>query len=444
MSESANQLTIYSNSAHMVTQDLGDKGSISVPRSIDVSSIIALDAEGKAIPVHFVVRPKESLNEALNNPKYHLGVIVTKGDRQVKGVIRELNDNNVAVKGADDSSITIIRNYDHITIENPPSIVTKEISSIVFGGSPASISYLFSDVSWICVGTAIINGDNMQLHLAGHITNNTETPVDADVSLISGTVQQRRREPRYFAGTVISYKESAAPSPGPRQTVSINALEEYVKYKLGQVTIQKQALIPLVVLAIPVTKIYHHQIGQEDVYFGYTFEAPDYVPQCLVNAYAGDSQSGIGAFLGSSSIEEHQKGQEIDFILGQTTKVQVESEILPISDIVVTQEVITEQHLELDEDEQRIIRRTPTEQKLHLITEEVGVDISNYNESHAFLCLKYDLRGRRLINTTCRPANKQESGVLEWYFQLDPGTKDSFIKPNKMRFDCTITALGYY
>lgn len=434
---SSPQLTIYSNSGHMVRQVQPDNRVIPVPKSIDVSSIVALTPDGATVSTGFL--PEKSVSESLVKSSVPIHAVVVKRDQRIRGIIVELDATNVTVWAEDGSGVIMIRDYDQVLAGIPVTTTIRKQPLIFIGQvtTPVMISYLFSDVSWTCVGTAVINQshDSMRLYLAGHVTNNTGEPIDADIFLVSGTVNQRR--PRYFAGTTMM----AAESSGPSQAVTIGALEEYVRYNLHRLIIEDQVVINLGVMTIPVVKVYQHRVGDEDVYFGYSFDTPDYIPQCLINAYAADAQSGIGSFLGSSQISEHQKGQDVDFILGQTTKVQAQSQVVRVSDTIVTSEIIRQQSLELNEEEQRLTRIPIEEHKLHLVIEELTADISNYNESSVFFGLRYDLRGRRLFRSTCQPADKQKPGMLEWFFKLEPGTRD---KPSKAQFDCTITTIGYY
>lgn len=434
-----NKLIIYSRTGQHVQSFSAGVNQVLLPKSVELPSIVAIDADGMIVPFSYF--PETNLMEALTNRSSgeRVEAVAVKSGAALRGQILSLDADNVTLIVG--NQINRIREYEQILVA-VDSNLTRPRLLLESGGKPFTLSYLISNIAWTCVGTALIDTTNntMHLRLAGNISNDTESDIQADIVLVSGSVYQYRRAQATYAEETTSRAMMAAPMAGQKAPVSM--AEDYTKYNVGERIVRKNDIAELGTWEIPVLKLYIHQTNERDIVrFGYRFTAPDFVPGCSVNVYSIDDNKRIDAYLGSNDIEESQKGEEIDLMLGESTKLQCESTITPVSDQIVTQEVLTQSKIDATESERAIIINPPDDRKLHYIRENLRVEITNYNTTEVFLVVKHYIGSRRFLEAECKPSDKREGGFLYWYFKVPPGTRET---PRKDEFDCTILTLGYY
>lgn len=418
------RITIYSQSARII-ETLTDNLNKTINGSVDPSSIIIIDDNGF---VPFTYSSPTNL-DMKGKP-----VIVTKNGEEFQGEFISMDNNVVMIYLPGSIQVTQIRNYDTVSINenywSPSGTLT--LSRFITGN--AKLSYIIRNISWNCMGSALIDNQTLTLILTGHIQNNTYDRIMADVSLVSGEVFQHKRRG--------NYERALYASPQPMKadmiidTPSVTGLEDYTQYNVGSHYIipNQEIVTELNTISMPITRLYVHNIREDNVVrFGYRFTATEFIPQCSLNVYSVDQT--INSFLGTTMINESQKDAVIDIFLGESTKLQCNSNIKVISDTVVE----GTGNIELSQEEQNMLKNSET--KLHIIKEEFTVNITNHNTEQSFLIIKYDVgTNRRLLEIGCRPSNKFENDILEWHFNIPGGNGTS---ARKDTFSCTISTLSY-
>jgi hypothetical protein len=447
---SSDKLTIYSRSGHIVQLVTRGTKMITLPKSVEIGSIVAIDSEGVVVPFSYVPETEFGISLTNRSTGDKVEAMVIKGGQSITGKILSLNSENVMIISG--NQVANIREYDRVVV-NVSDDTTRPRLILERDNKPVTISYLVSSIAWTCVGTALVDEDKnmMYLRLAGNIANNTETDIKANIFLVSGEVYQHRRnqEPTPRAAMML---QSAAPMSGKQ--VSTTMLEDYTKYSVGNRIIRTKDVAELGSWSVPITKIYVHETDENDrVRFGYRIIAQDFVPECSVNVYSIDANHSIDSYIGSNSIDESQKGDEIDIMLGESTMLQCNSLIVTYDTVVADIETAKTYDLPLEtfsKDIEDISKSGDTVPKVsqkhddrdwHIITEDLTVDIINHNVKPVAMILKHRVGDKLVVRTTCQNYNKRSSEFIEWYFQV-PGKTTA--DPRKEQFACQIITASYY
>lgn len=427
----SNKLTIYSRSGHIVQQYSRGTPRVILPKSAEVDSIVVIGSDGSVIPFSYV--PETNMGIALTDRATgaKTDILVIKNGETLTGKVLYLDSNNVVI--ANSNKITNIREYDRVEVavsddNTRPYIIIRQDSDF-------TLSYLLTKIAWSCVGTALIDDKRniMYLRLAGNIVNNTESDISAHTTLVSGEVYQQRSSPK---NTVAQYGAPramlASMAPISSQKVRSSVLEDYTKYDVGSRTIRDKDVAELGSWSFPIIKLYIHQTDEENVVrFGYRFTASEFIPSALVNVYSITQVRTIDSYLGSNEIEESQKGDDIDILLGESTMLQCSSEVI-ISEVVTDEAMAQEYNLPSS---------TGGNEKWHITTENVTVSITNHNRKQSTLVLKHYVGKKLLLDTRCQQYKRRKDGFLEWYFEVPARTGEN---PFKHTFTCQILTASYY
>lgn len=445
----SSKLTIYSRSGHIVQKYDGGTRMVTLPKSVEIASIVAVGSDGVIIPFSYV--PETNMGIALvdRSTGEKVDATVIKEDKILKGKILSLDSDNVMLMSG--GEISNIRKYDQVSVGitddyTRPRLVIKNDIPKAF-----TLSYLLSSIAWSCVGTALIDKDNnmMYLRLAGNIVNNTESDITADTVLVSGDVYQYRRtqdanaESAQYAPRAMMMARSA---PMSGKQVETSMLEDYTKYQVGNRIVRNKDVAELGTASFPVIKLYIHQTNDNDtVRFGYRFTAPGFIPSCSLNVYSIDRDRTVDSYLGSNEIEQSQKNDEIDIILGETTMLQCKSEVI-VSDVIVSDEDTARRYnLPLDtfqqSQQQQVIKGFHNDGDWHIITEDLKVVITNHNDTPSALVLKHYIGNKKLVDLRCQSFKDRKNGYIEWYFQIPP---KSGSEPRKESFTCQIITASYF
>lgn len=414
----SSNLIIYSRSGHMV-QKYNNVNTIILPKSVDINSIFVINDQGEILSFSYIPETNIGINLTDRNTGEKVEITVTKDSQNITGKVISLNDHNVLLSS--NNKLITIRNYDKVIVNVADDNTRPKIILDENKGGEFTISYLLSNISWKCMGTALILNDKMFLRLTGSISNNTETDMTANLTLVSGDVYQNYRynndnyenvAPRALAMTS-SQKVSS-------KSVNTSMLEDYVKYNVGKKTIHNKDIAELGTLEIPVNKIYIHETRTKDtVNYGYRFIAPQYIPACDINVYnMMDGNVEQYNFMGTNSIDESQKDDKIDLIIGNSTMLSCKS-------VITTSKIPLNEQPENDSGE-----------KWYTIKENLLVEIKNHNSKESILILKHYVGNKEIITTNCNQYKRTEDGFIEFTFNIPANTE-------KETFSCEISTAQY-
>jgi len=437
----SSMLTIYSQSGHIIQTFPRGTKTIQLPKSAEIASIVSFDSNNIIVPFSYI--PEMTLQSVLTDRATgeKVDAVVIKDGQSITGKIVGLSDDGIVL--ASNNKITSVRKYDQLTV-NISDDYTRPHVILSSNNSDVTISYLLSNIAWTCVGTALIDEKKniMYLRLTGNIVNNTESDIAANTTLVSGEVYQYRSKQNIQAAPMSLYRLSASMQESTSMSsrkVSTSMLEDYTKYNVGNRIIHNKDIAELGTSTVKVIKMYIHMTSDNDkVRYGYRFTADGFVPSCSINVYSIGPDNRIGAYLGTNEIDEGQKGEDIDILIGESTTVQCKSLVM-ISDVVVQNEEQAKLfRLPLDTFLSNYKRRDDL--NWHIITEDLNVEIINYNDKPAPLVLKHYVGDKMLIETRCQDYKKRENGYIEWYFQVPPKVGDA---PRKETFKCQILTASY-
>lgn len=441
----SNRLIIYSRSGHVVQKFPQGAKLITLPKSVEIASIIAIDSDGSIVPFSYM--PETNMGIALTNRSTgeKVEASVTKEGNIINGKILSLDANNVTLMTG--NQITNIRKYNSVSVGINED-VTRPCVIIEYNSKPFTLSYLLSSISWTCVGTALIDNtkDTMYLRLAGNIVNDTESDITADTVLVSGEIYQYRGNQDFHAKNALYTPKAlvaSAPMNGTHGSnkMQTEMLEDYVKYKVGNRIIHTKDIAELGTWVFPIIKLYVHETNDNNkVRFGYRFTAQEFIPSCSLNVYSIDANNNIDSYLGSNDIEESQKNDEVDIMLGDSTMLQCKSSIIISNDIIVQdEETARKYNIPLETFAKNYQRHDDSE--WHLIIEDLNVEITNHNIKPSLLVVKHYVGNKLLIDLKCKSYKERKNGYIEWYFQV---ANNMGIKPRKENFTCQILTAGYY
>ena len=451
----SSKLTIYSQSGHIIQKFPQGTKVITLPKSVEIASIVIIDSNGGIVPFSYV--PEANMGIALTDRSTgeKVEAAVIKEGEVINGKILSLGSDNVTLMTG--NQITNIREYDRVIVGINEDVTRPRI--VVGRDTMAfTVSYLLSSIAWTCIGTGLIDNNKniMYLRLAGNISNNTETDINAQTILVSGEVYQYRARQAIYAQNE-SYTPSAlmarSAAPMSSQKAQSSMLEDYVKYEVGNRLIHNQDIAELGTWQIPIIKLYVHQTNDDNIVrFGYRFTAPGYIPSSSLNIYSIDSNKDIDAYLGSNEIEESQKTDEVDIMLGESTMLQCKSLVVISNDITVEDEdTMRKYKLPMNESSfngnvnfnQQTMKADNyvNERRWHIITEDLQVDITNHNDRPVSLVLKHFVSDKFLVETRCQTYKNRKNGFIEWYFDVPPRTS---AEPRKEKFTCQILTASYY
>lgn len=374
---STHTLFIYHDCTQVVQVYPKYTKKITLPKSIDLSSLLIVDDRGTIIPFRYKSpRPNPISKDTLT---------VTKGSLTHTGKFVSMTDTSVTLY-LNDMRITI-RNYDTLTLHDTKEMWDPYVK-IHQQELPVTVTYLFSEITWKAIGTGIITNSNINIRLTSQITNTTDDHMIANIYCIAGSISTARHPPMPHMMRALAVEPPL-----------ISKIEDYTMYNLGEQKLRPTTIVELGTYNYPVVKFYEHYTNQPEIRLGYRFKTSQFIPEMSVYMYTNNHN-----YLGSTEITEYQSGEEVDLLLTRSSMVRCETTI-QVQEIDKTTKV-----------------------------EAMVMKIINNNKDDIFLVVKHDLRNKKLIQTTC-PVAKHRGPYLEWYFLIHPNTTES-----AEYFRCNITS----
>lgn len=245
---------------------------------------------------------------------------VYKNGQSYKGIIVDINDKVVTIENVEsDKDIDDIKN--RLTIRNYDSTITLPNSyELNYEGKKVEIvSFLIKAASAQSFYTFDLKQRLLQ-QLASLVV-----PFDfvGDISIVAGDIKMQQSVQTESYGLAMA----AAPTMRSRTINSSSEVEDVSEYKhivIGKRDLHKGNNIVTInsFNNINYKIIYHHDLNSTDiVYFSYNFIAPAFLANGIVSVY--DEQ----VLIGKSSIDENQKAGQIKIIMGQTSRITVDTKV---------------------------------------------------------------------------------------------------------------------
>ena len=419
------QIYIYEDLTHVIQEVNDDK--LDLPISVNSSSITCMDAEGTNIGFEFV--PYRQIF------KKDIKCRVEKKNKIQQGKI--ISTDGYSITLLSQNEISYIRKFDSISISKQDY---REHPRIILNSTqvPTYCSYHCGDIAWRCMGQLIVSEANnkMYLSVSALVTNSTNFNFDGTIYVICG--QPLSRGPSYRSNNAakltsrrasMELASASVADTEPEQSRS----EDYVMYNLGPRVLSEVESFPLNNYTFPYKKLYFARTENNDVTFGYRIQTKKYIPKCNVSVYTeGEDNVPFGNYVGTSSMKEVQPGNQIDLVIGSSTRIQCNSEVTikstnpetPIQVQQQTKKATKSQQITKDGQYQEDSRLQQV-----LTKQIIKLDTLNTTDEHITLVLRHYAPVLDPTNISIPPL-KIEDGNLIW--ELD-------IKPGKNHFHCEIS-----
>lgn len=371
------QLIIYPDLGQVIQKrSPGSNKSVFVPSTIDTASIIALSSEENVLSTSIIPTNREKIGQ--NVSLY----IVHKGDKRYTGTLVVMDDNIVTLWTG--KNIISIREYD--TIQQNLEYI--EHQTVELTDEAVQLSYLFTGISWKCVGTGLISDDKLQLTLSAMVSVKPEPalPMRFDsIKFVSGTLSQPSPNAN-TRSTLMAMKTSPS-------RVEDNIVWDY-EYEVSYQKLDKT--FKLENYTFDSSKFYSHYIGTDTTQFGYRFVPKKALPACSITVYAYDNNM-VGNYLGTVALNATTADKEAQLILRDTTKISSQSRV---------------EHSERIEEKEGV--------KTTVYSDIITLTVTNQLNRNIRLVCSFWIGDREVTNVS-RQVLSWENGMLKWEFTISPG-----------------------
>nr|QBK91433.1 MAG: hypothetical protein LCPAC302_00530 [Pithovirus LCPAC302] len=315
----SHKITVYPNFGQRLSiyniDDINGVHSIHIMKSSKTDSLILYKTDKDIIETvdyefvpgkdAFSVGNEVAVSENIGQyPKYTIGKIVSMNDDTI--------DLFSDIDGIHSYKIT---DYKQISVKERTT--DGKISITINENDKGNIilSYLFNDIGWRAQYNIILSDDKIKImKLVGIIHNKTNESISGNINLVAGD----------FPNTLFS-SDSMRSDENLERSVEGNVFDEYYRYRLGSLCLEDKTSITLSTMTdLSTEKFYQHNVSSGNkVNVGYRFNAPNYLPTgpvCLYKTHKKDIR-----YMGSGYIDEKQKDDVVDIILGTTTNVKINS-----------------------------------------------------------------------------------------------------------------------
>lgn len=256
------------------------------------------------------------------------------------------------------------------------------------------LSYLFGEIGWKTHYTMILDGDRInQFKLSATITNGTGTTLNGKISLVAGSVRRPVTQSHQPRAMLMASPQSEAIPPSS----SHSEFDEHYKYELEepQCIDHKKRLDLVTCSDAESQKYYSHDVNSGNwVEYGYKFKSPAFLPTGEVYIYSQENRNIL--YTGTSSIKEYREGDEVDLVVGKTTQVQINS------NVIVNSKEIEDNNITIHE-------RDVTIQS----------EVDNTSDEPVLVILKYRVGNSSVGEVSLEPSRRKD-GYLEWDMMANP------------------------
>lgn len=416
------KVSIYNQMSHAIKNYPEGIHHVHLPKSVHVDSIIITGPQGEVIPFHYIS------NIPLIDSKV---VTVKQGKEFLTGKLLSINGDDVSI--LINNKTVLIRNYDQIMGDEGHGHAHPMIELHDHHHHALSVSYLFDDLKWRSKAIGLIDPqrNTITFRLSALITNNSDEYITADTTLVSGNLNRKR------SGKDVSIYPSALAKNIVIESGQ-SSVEDYTRYDIGRNQLNREIIVNLGNWTSPVVKVYVHNTETKNlIQYGFRFNAVDHIPDSIIDVYSLNNRKEIDYYLGSDEIKESQVGEEIDIIIGESTKVRATTEIIPRDTVDIA---LTERYNLLGQEivEADILEGNPrAKREWHIITERLKVDIANHNNYEINFVLKHYVGDKPLLNISCQTFKRRKNGYIEWYFKVPVYAKNE-------KFECEVLTAIYY
>lgn len=416
----------------------------------------------------------------------HLVVEVHKDNDRYRGVLLDVGVGNVVIWGTKNDcghqEVLQIKDYKLIVIsassdkfeEKRTPLRYLKLTPITDG--PLTVNYLLDGLRWeahhtVVMDTNLSNEEGLEegrvvfWRLGGTIYNRTKIPfIATEAVLMAGAINepisQQKNVPQHqlMAVRAASYEDAGGFTGVDNEALAVS-VEDFVAFRLQETPLRIDSLdrsgLPGITNVevmsyggFNVRKLYRCSIAAER-YHGnggnnglpaevlYRFDAGMFIPagQAILYQYEED-QSRLGPLIGAVQIREAQPQDEVDLLLGRSTKVRCETVIsrdvrlVPVEQRTVRRpqrsrngSVMSLQVEEIDPVAETVVIKANGEANVPYyrhVKVSFTTQIINRNPQPVVLILTYPKGDEPVEKVDCQVPHVVKSDRLEWMVRVDP------------------------
>ena len=387
-------IDIYDNNTHIIKYYKDGIDNIYIPKYVDITTVLIMNENAELIPYTYNKNVLFGTEEWVEKYGNEVNVIIKKKNETYSGKIVSIDKSSILLNT--EQSLVNIRDYDVIIVDKKFSnnlnddlfVINKNIKNIY-------VSYIVNNITWKskCIGLLNNNDKTINFKIIGSISNTNDRCFKGKTQLISSK-NHKSKNKNLFALS-----------------------EEYIKYEIGEKTIENTVIEKLVDFTSKAIKIYEHDTKEIDkVKFGYKFPVEYHIPECQIDMYMKENKL---KYMGTYNIKETKNGSNINLIMGLSDMVKCVS-TSTTDEIVGTAEILASYNIQ------------STDNNVKISNTDIAVSISNDNTEKSQLIIKHYIGDSKLISLSCQNPNKTENGYLYWYFELLP--KKTHVKKDVFTF----------
>lgn len=230
---------------------------------------------------------------------------------QVSQVVDQNTKDVTILPGVVESSIITRPNMDFSYDSGTLHILSHEHEEVV-------VSYLMHGIVWKAALGMYVSGDKVSIEVSARISNDFGERT-ADVTLLA---RNEARKEKIMYQKVSSQKYSQKYSQNITSSVRENELtqSDVTTFELGELVLKKYSNIPLSSQTVAYEKIYKHTLNKNNTSLSYRLKTSNYIPK-------GECMIFDEIYISSVDMKERQAGEEIDVLLGGTSKVRCTSSV---------------------------------------------------------------------------------------------------------------------
>jgi hypothetical protein len=395
------RFTIYSSVAQRSqtwsSLTAGKSIIIPIPKETNTQSVVVFQSDERGTT--------QAIPYILVSGEEDLVVEVRKNSDHYRGLLLDVGVDNVVIQGVKNGcsgrDIYQIFDYDLIVVsQGERDEVAQYIKIVPLSTGPLTINYLINGISWRAHHTVVMDDvDNKVIYwrVGGTIRNRSGIQFQAsEVILMSGDINQPISSTPKSRNALMA---SAAPVSDFSSEVQVQSVEDFIAYRIPQqLQLDETTNVEVTTLGdFDVTKLYRADLisSQYDskTEILYRFTSTSYIPAGQAIIYKFDSKEDeLGPLIGATMIRESQPGDDVDLVLGYSTRVRCES-------VINTD--------------------TTRGNEYRIITTTISSKITNRNDEAIILILTYPKQQQTIEYIQCQSA-VIKSNHIEWAIEVQP------------------------
>lgn len=255
------------------------------------------------------------------------------------------------------------------------------------------VSYLMDRITWEASMAMHVLEDEVSIEVSARISNESGERT-VDVTLLSRNEDQKEK----MMHQQVSSQKYSQKMVASSVREEVKSSSDVTTFELGELVLKKYCNIPLSTQTVAYEKIYKHILGNNNTSLSYRLETSNYLP-------AGECMIFDEIYLTKVNMKERQEGEEVDILLGGTSKIRCTSYV-GISE--------------------RLIKEKKSNVEEYIVQDCLAsIEVNNTLQEDATVEFSYPLGGKQISSEI--PV-KVKDGYAVWKVQFQPKKTSTVLK----------------